>query len=343
MNEKFSLNRRQFLGATLATGALPILSTPALAQARPQLKLQSLGGAYEKILREQVIPNFQKETGFDVVYTVEDDVAMLPKLIAARGRNIYDVVTLDNPTAFAAPDLWAPDMSAKMPNAADVYATSKPPATANYGSIVYEYAFVHNKDKLPTVDSWMDLWEKDLVVGVPHISQAYGLTFLYIAAMLHGGSAEDLSPGIPAIKKLKNFKVYKNVSEGLNLFQQKEIDAALYYSHRAQQMIDMGLNIGRATPKEGNWGQRTGGQIPKSTSNMEGSIAWINYTLGVPYQTAFLQGLYSPTNKKVVPPAELKPKLLLGSDVVENIRELDWKVILPQRDKLVDMWTREIG
>lgn len=343
MKKKFQPNRRQLIGGAFAAGALSALSAPAIAQTRTTLKLQSLGGAYEKILREKIIPDFEKEHNIEVIYTVEDDVAMLPRLIAARGRNIYDVVTLDNPIAFAGAELWAPDQTANLSNAADVYASSRPPATANYGSIVYEYAFVHDKNKLPKVESWLDLWNDDLVVGVPHISQAYGLTFLYIAAMLHGGNAENLAPGIAAIKKLKNFKVYKNVSEGLNLFQQKEVDAALFYSHRAQQMIDMGLNLGRSTPKEGNWGQRTGSQIPKNTSNMEGALAWINNAMGVPYQTAFTQGLYSPTNRKVVASPELTPKLILGQDVVDNIRELDWRVILPQRDSLVDLWTREIG
>jgi putative spermidine/putrescine transport system substrate-binding protein len=343
MKRKFQLNRRQFIGSALVAGALPVLSAPSIAQTRSTLRLQSLGGAYEKILREQIIPNFEKEHNISVVYTVEDDVAMLPRLIAARGRSIYDVVTLDNPIAFAGTDLWAPDQTANLPNAANVYTSSRPPATANYGSIVYEYAFVHDKGKLPKVESWLDLWKDDLVVGVPHISQAYGLTFLYIAATLHGGSAEDLTPGIAAIKKLKNYKIYKNVSEGLNLFQQKEVDAALFYSHRAQQMIDMGLNLGRSTPKEGNWGQRTGSQIPKNTENMEGALAWVNNTMSVPYQTAFTQGLYSPTNRNVVPSDELKPKLILGQDVVDSIREMDWRIILPQRDKLVDLWTREIG
>jgi hypothetical protein len=65
--------------------------------------------------------------------------------------------------------------------------------------------------------------------------------------------------------------------------------------------------------------------------------------MSVPYQTAFTQGLYSPTNRNVVPSDELKPKLILGQDVVDSIREMDWRIILPQRDKLVDLWTREIG
>jgi putative spermidine/putrescine transport system substrate-binding protein len=268
---------------------------------------------------------------------------MLPKLRAARGRPIYDVVTLDNPIAIAGMDLWAPDQSAKMSNIPAIYKSSKPPATANYGSIVYEYAFVHNKKKLPQVDSWGDLWKPGLVVGVPHITQAYGMTFLYIAASLHGGDAKNLDPGFAAIKALKNFKVYKNVSEGLNLFKQNEVDAALFYGHRAQQMIDMGLDIAKSRPKEGSWGQRTGSQIPKNTTNMEGAIAWVNNCLSVPYQTAFASGLYSPTNRNVVLPPELAAKNIMGEQYVDAIREVDWGSILPQRDALIEKWTREIG
>ncbi|MBB3064329.1 extracellular solute-binding protein [Limibacillus halophilus] len=343
MTSKFDLNRRQFIGGTLGVSALPLISKPVFAQAKTKLQFQCFGGAYEEILRQDIIPEFEAANNIEVVFTVEDDVQMLPKLIAARDRPVYDVVTLDNPIAFQGKDLWLDNMTSKMPNAKDVYSSSLPPETANYGAIVYQYALVHDKSKLPNVESWMDLWTNDIVVGVPHISQAYGMTFLYIAAMLHGGSATDLKPGIEAIKSLKKFKVYKNVSEGRSLFQQQEVDAALFYSHRGQQLIDSGLNLGRATPKEGLWGQRTGFQIPKTCQNVDGAIAWVNNALSASYQSKFLKGLYSPTNSKVEAPADLEEKLLMGADTVNSIRELDWGTVLPQKDELVDLWVREIG
>jgi len=339
----FDFNRRTFLSGALGATAMPLLSSPAIAQAKSKLQFQCFGGAYEKILREEIIPDFEAKYNIEVVFTVEDDVQMLPKLIVARNRPVYDVVTLDNPIAFQGKDLWMEDQTSKMPNAKDVYASSLPPQTANYGAIVYQYALVHDKAKLPTVESWMDLWTNDIVVGVPHISQGYGLTFLYIAAMLHGGSISDLKPGIEAIKSLKKFKIYKNVSEGRALFQQQEVDAALFYSHRGQQLIDSGLNLGRAMPKEGLWGQRTGYQIPKTCQNVEGAIAWVNNALSVEYQTKFLKGLYSPTNSKVEAPADLESKLLMGAETVNSIRELDWNVVLPQKDELIDLWGRAIG
>jgi len=334
------LSRRRLLATGVA--ALP---APALAQSRPRITVQCYGGLFEKTLREAVIPDFEKAAGVEVVLAVEDDVTILPKLRAARTRAPWDVCYCDNDIAVigAQMGVWAADQTAAMPNAARIYRNCVPPATANYGNVVFEYALVHNTKKLPTAESWMVLWNPDIIAGVPHITQSYGLTFLYLAAVLHGGSGKDLDPGFAAIKRLKKFRVYKNLSEALQLFQQGEIDAALFYNHRAQQMIDMGLPIAKSHPKEGTWGQHTGCQIPKAAANPEGARAWVNNSLGVAYQTAFAKNLYAPTNRDVVVSPELAARLVYGAERVESIREAPWDELLPQRDALLERWTREIG
>ena len=345
MKSGLTINRRRLLEAGLAIGASQAFPLPAIGQGRPRIVVQGFGGLVEKTLREAVIPDFQKEQGIDVTLTIEDDTTILPKLRAARTKAPYDVVMCDNDIAIlgAGMGLWAPDQSSQLSNIGAIYKSSKPPATTNYGSIVYEYALVHNSKKLPAPTSWADLWSDGIVAGVPHITQSYGLTFLYIASLINGGSGTNLDPGFAAIKRLKNFKVYKNVSEGLTLFQQGEIDGALFYGHRAQQMIDMGLPIVKTHPKEGTWGQRTGTQIPKAASNIEGARAWVNTTLSVPYQTAFATNLYSPTNRNVVLPPELAAKHVYGEQHVDSIKEAPWDELLPQRDALLERWTREIG
>ena len=335
-----TLNRRHLLAAPLIA-----LATPSIAQDRPKITIQCYGGLFEKTLREAILPDFQTANGIDVTLAVEDDVTILPKLRAARGRSPWDVCYCDNDIAVlgAQMGVWADDQTAQMPNAARVYANCRPPGTANYGNVVFEYALVHNTKKLPAATSWLDLWRDDIVPGIPHITQSYGLTFLYLAATLHGGSGKNLDPGFAAIKKLKKFRIYKNVSEGLALFQQGEIDAALFYNHRAQQMLDMGLPIAKTRPKEGTWGQHTGAQIPKATQNLAAARIWINHSLGVPYQTAFAKNLYAPTNRDVVVAPELAAKLVYGAERVEGIREAPWEDLLPQRDALLERWTREIG
>lgn len=345
MTEARQLNRRRILaagaGATFAAG----IGAPAIAQARPRIIVQTFGGLFEKTIRENAIADFEKQHNIEVTLAIEDDTTLLPKLRAARGRAPFDVVTVDNNIAILGAEmgLWAPDQMPQMPNAADIYKTSKPPMTANYGTIVYEYAFVYNPKKLPSPTSWNDLWTDGITAGVPHITQSYGLTFLYIASILNGGTAKNLDAGFAAIKRLKKFKIYKNVSEGLNLFQQGEIDAALFYGHRGQQMIDMGVSVLKTRPKEGTWGQRTGMQIPKNAGNVDAARAWVNHTLSVPYQTAFAKNLYSPTNRKVVLAPELAAKHVYGEAHVDSIREAPWADILPQRDALLERWTREIG
>ena len=339
-------SRRNLLLSGLAAGAAPLLARPAIAQARPPLRVQSIGGLIEKTTRDVVIPAFEKAHNRSVLLIVEDDVTILPKLQVARSRAPYDVCMMDNDKAILGDrmGLWAPDQSAKLTNIGAIYESCKPPATANYATILFEYALVYNTDKFKTPPtSWNDIWTSGATPAVPHVTQGYGLTFLYIAAVLNGGSATNLDPGFAAIKRLGNFKIYRNVSQGLQLFQQKEADIALFYFNRAQQMIAAGLPVGQTIPKEGTWGQRTGLQIPRLTSDLDGAVAWLDMMLSVPVQTAFAQHLYSPTNSQCTFPPDQQERLVLGAETVNGVREVPWAEILPQRDAILDRWTREFG
>ena len=335
-----TVRRRNLVGVALA------LAAPALAQGRPVLRVQSIGGAVEKTIREDVIPGFERDHGMDVSLIVEDDVTILPKLQVARSRAPYDVCMMDHDKAILGreADLWAPDQSARLSNIGAIYESCKPPVTAHYAAFLFQFGLVYSTAKFPVAPtSWNDLWMPGIVAAVPHVSQGYGLTFLYVAALLNGGSATDLEPGYAAIKRLGNFKVFRSVSQGLALFQQKEADAAQFYGHRATQMIEAGLPVAMAVPKEGIWGMRTGLQIPKQTGNLEGAVAWVDTMLGVPAQTAMAKGLYYPTNKDCTFPPEQARRLLLGADRVNAVREVPWAEILLQRDAILDRWTREFG
>ena len=255
---------------------------------------------------------------------VADDTTIIPRLISARGRAPYDVINLndDAATLLRSYDVLAPDQSAHLPNLSQTYDSMKPPHTVVYGTTIYEYDFVYRTAAFPTPPtSWQDLWKPGLTVGVPYPGQSYGMTFLYLASLLNGGSATDLGPGFAAIKRLEKIKVYKNVGSGLTLFQQGEIDAALYYAHRGQQMIDMGLPIGRVRPKEGVFAQRTGTQIPKLTTNMPGALAWVEMSLSAFYQAAFVSEFYSPANRTVELSPTMASKHVTGEAVVASLRD----------------------
>lgn len=339
--------RRTLIRAGLAApfvSGLPAM--PALAQSRPVLRVQTIGGAIEKTLRDEVIPGFEKQHGIEVSLIVEDDVTILPKLQIARSRAPYDVCFMDDDKALlgAGMGVWAPDQSSKLKNIGQIYGSCKPPATGNYGVIVFEYTMLYNTDKIKAAPaSWAALWTPGITAAVPHVSQAYGLSFLYLAALMNGGSATNLDPGFAAIKRLPGFKIYRSVSQGLALFQQKEVDAGMFYAHRAQLMKEAGLPVATTTPKEGTWGIRTGVQIPRLTANMDGALAWTDTMLGAPAQEALAKSLYAPTNRTASFALDQQKRLILGEATVDAIRELPWAEILPQRDAILDRWNREFG
>lgn len=337
-----NLNRRHLLTGAAAT----VLTRPAIAQQRTPLTVAAYGGVFEKVLREQVIPRFEAENPYNVTLVVTDDSNIIPRLLTARGRSPWDVITINNDAAILlrAHELLAPDRSAEMPGLDDAYPSMRPPSTVIYGTTIYEYDLVYRTAAFPTQPtSWQDLWQPGLKIGVPNVGQSYGMTFLYIAALLNGGDASNLGPGFAAIKRLSNAKIYNNVGHGLTLFQQGEIDAALYYAHRGQQLISLGFPVARVKPKEGVYAQRTGTQIPKGSSNPAGALAWVRTSLSAVYQAAFVPEFYSPANRKVTIPSTQAANFIAGEADVTQLRDPPWEALLPQRDAVLDRWRRELG
>lgn len=340
------MTTRRNLLTTMASALVAPLATPALAKTRERLVVMTYGGGFEAAMRDKVVPAFEAAHPYAVTLVVSDDTALVPKLVASRGRAPFDVFSANDDAGIMlrGAGLLAPDQSPNLPELANIYDSMKPPHSVIYGTTVYRYDLVYRTAAFPVAPtSWNDLWRPGLTVGVPYVSQSYGLTFLYLAALMNGGSGTNLDPGFAAIKRLGKIKVYKNVSQGLSMFQQGEIDAALYYSHRGQQLIDLGLPIARAQPREGVFAQRTGTQIPRGTGNLAGAVAWVRTSLSVPYQAALMEQFYSPANRTVPVPPTLQDKLITGDAVVAALWDPPWEELLPQRDAILDRWTREFG
>lgn len=346
MNEcRGRTTRRAVIAGASALLGSSRLSRPAVAQARTPVLVTCYGGVFEAAVRN-AIPKFEAENPYSVSLVVSDDANTVPRLLAARGRSPFDVVCVNDDTAIVlrAQGLLAPDQSAKLRNLSDTYESMKPPRSAVYGMTIYEFDLVYRKAAFPVPPtSWQDLWTPGLTVGIPYVGQPYGMTFLYIAALLNGGSAENLAPGFAAIKRLSKFKIYNNVGQGLTLFQQGEIDAAFYYAHRGQQMITMGLPVARVRPKEGVYAQRTGVQIPRGAPNLPGAIAWVDFNLSATIQGTLVAQFYSPANRTVPIPPVLAANFIVGESAVAQLRDPPWEKLLPQRSELMDTWRRELG
>ncbi len=337
------LSRRNLLAAAAATG---LAANRASAQPARVLTVATWGGLYEKTLRT-LLPEFERTHGVSVRLLLGLGSTQMPKLVSGRGVPPFSVLYLNDDEAIfgQTAGLWAADQSASISDIANLYPTCRPPALPMYGLVVYELPLVYNPEKMAAPSSWKDLWKPGITVGIPDISDSYGMTFLYIAALLNGGDETNLTPGFDAIKRLPRYKIYHGVTQGFSMFQQGEIDAALYYGHRARQLQDQGIKVAIAHPSEGVWGLRAGVQIPKGVTgeDLELARAYVDFTTSPTYQRAFAELLYSPTNRSVTLPAELAAKNVYGEAAVTALRFPPWPALVAQRDAIIDRWSREIA
>ena len=339
--KKFDLSRRELLAGTAAVAATSAL--PNTSWAAENFVLATFGGTYGNLLKENVVPNFEKQNDVNVKYEFGWGSKFMPKIIASRKRPPFDAVYINEDEAMfgETAGLWQPIDTSKTPNASDLHDVCKPSSVPMYTGIVYEFTCAYNPAKMDKPKSWGDLWQKGITVGVPHISSTYGKIFLQIAAELNGGSVDNLDPGFAQLKKLDNMKIYKGVTDGFGKFERGEMDAALFYRHRIQLLIDKGVGLEFTTPQEGTYGMRTGVQIPKNVSNPDVSLKWANLMMSPEYQKVFAPKLYSPSNKLVKLDDALAAKHVYGADKVSSLRFADWDKINPIKSDLLERWNKE--
>ncbi len=339
--KQLKLSRRELLAGTAAMAAATAI--PNTGWAAQNFVVATFGGTYGNLLRENVVPNFEKQNDVKVKYEFGWGSKFIPKIIASRKRPPFDVVYINEDEAIfgQSAGLWQPIDTSKTPNANDLYEICKPSVVPMYTGIVYEFTCAYNPAKMKKPQSWRDLWQKGITVGVPHISSTYGLIFLKIAAELNGGGVDNFGPGFEMIKKLDNMRIYKGVTDGFGKFERGEMDAALFYRHRIQILMDKGIGLQFTTPKEGTYGMRTGVQIPKNVANPDTSLQWANMVMSPEYQKVFVSKLYSPSNKMVRLDAALAAKHVYGEQKVSSLRFAEWDKINPIKSDLLERWNKE--
>lgn len=337
-----SIGRRQLLTGGVALGAAGMLPGRLSAQST-DFVVGAFPGLYERRLQELVIPGFESARGVKVKTEAGTGTNFVQKTLASRNRPLYHVFYLNEDEALVGEQagLFAPMDMSKVPNFNDVYSMMRPPALSLYPCILYEFSLVYNPKKMKKPESWTDLWQKGITVGVAHPSAAYGIYMLMIAAQMNGGGENDLAKGFAQLKKLDNMKIYRGINEGFQALQREEIDATLFYTFRAQMLIDAGQSYAFTIPKEGTWLQRSGVQIPKSSPNLDLSYAWANMVMGPEYQEKFLPDFYGPSNRKVVVPPALAGKIPHGDEQMKKYLVGDWTKINPQKAELLERWNKE--
>lgn len=336
----FMLNRRGVLAGIAATGL-----AAGGARADESFVVGTFGGPYEKLLRKDIIPDFDRKNHVATQLQFGLGVIFIQRVLASRGHPPYDVFVVNEDEALMGQGagLFETLDPARLPNLTQVYDIMRPPTVPLYGTMCFQLGCVYNSKRMKPPASWTELWTKGVRVGVAHPQNSYGMLFLMLAAEMNGGGLHYLMPGFAQIRKLDHPKFYRGVVDGIELLRRGEIDASLFYRNRAAQLHDGGQPIGFTEPKEGTFGIRSGVQVPRHAHNLDAAYAWVNMAMSAGYQKVFADAYYSPSNSTLVlPPAEAA-KHIYGSKAVHALRYADWATLNAQKSEVYERWDKEFA
>lgn len=346
---------RTTLLATLlaAASSLALLNAaPALAQEKT-LTLGGYGGSFETLMKEHVIPAFEKEHDVTVQFVPGNSTENLARLQAQRENQELDVVFLDDGPMYQAVALGFCDTIQDAPVMKDIYDIARIGGGKAIGTGFVATGFAYNakmfeeKGWAPP-SSWMDLTDDKYkgLLSIPPITNTYGLHTLVMLARLNGGGEDNIDPGFEIIadKVAPNVLVFEpSAGKMSELFQNKEIALSIWGSGRVKSLADTGFPVKFAYPKEGAVALMISVCPIVNSDVPELAQQFIQYVLSPEVQVELAKVMGSgPANKTAKLPPELGDSLPYGPEKVKQLITVDWDTINPKREEWTKRWAREI-
>jgi putative spermidine/putrescine transport system substrate-binding protein len=346
---EIGLLKRHALAAALSFGtvaaAWTLSASPAAAET---LVVAGYGASVEKILRENVIPEFEREQGVTVQYIAGNSTDTLAKLQAQRGSQQFDVAMMDDgPMAQAvALGLCAPIEGL---DKSEFLSFVPFPGGTAMGMGLVAAGLMYNKKVFdergwPAPTSWTDLKDPKFVgkVIVPPISNGYGLLTTVMLARIDGGGETNIEPGFTAMKQVApNVLAFEpSPAKMTEMFQTGEALLAVWGTARFQAFANTGFPVDFVYPREGAPALLTGVCPVAKTQVSPKAQAFVRMLLSSKTQKimADLAG-YAPVRKGVeVANVGVMP---VGAHS-EKVISVDWSVINPARGEWTRRWSREI-
>jgi putative spermidine/putrescine transport system substrate-binding protein len=343
--------RRRAMWALLGILTVALGAPQAAAQTR-ELVFSGYGGDYEELMKKLIIAPFEKKFNAKVIYDATGSSAQkLAKLRATKGTYTWDVTVFGGYDLLAAGNegLLEPLGADKLPNMAKLHDFAQKegrgwaPLTSVDPLIIF-----YNKEKVkPAPDSWSVLWDPKYKgkVGISHVSEGKGLYLLIMAAYMNGGDEKRIDPGFARIRELvPNVGAWLTLSpQYVPYLQREDVWITPYWNGRAQFLIDQGLPLATAIPKEGTVGYTNTWAVPKTAKNKELAYQFINFYLDTPQQEIWARKFYyGPTNREVKLPAEYKGRVPVGTEDFARFKFPDEEYLAKARGPWVERWNKEI-
>lgn len=330
--------------------AMALVAGPSLAET-PVLTVGGYGGSFETLMKQLIIPEFEKTHDVKIAFVPGNSTENLARLQAQKRAQELDVVILDDGPMYQADALGFCAPLGNAPVLKDVYDIAKiGPNSVGIGFVATGFAYNADwfkKEGWEPPKSWDDLKDPkyDQMLSIPPISNTYGLHALVMTARKAGGGETDIDPGfkVMADEVAPNVLVFEPSSGKMSeLFQSQEIALSIWGSGRVKSLADTGFPAKFAYPVDGAVALMLAA-CPVVDSNVpEVAQQFISYLLDPEIQVKIADAMGAgPVNVTSELPPELAESLPYG-DKIGTLVTVDWDVINPLRQNWTDRWAREV-
>lgn len=337
---------RRMILLAMALGCAVSLQASMASAAPEKIRLMTWGGHWLDIFRP-IAEQFEKETGIKVEFVVQSGAGDgMSKLMAQKGNPQVDVWTSIESTVAAASGagLLAKLDPARIPNMSAVPSAMK--TETGVAIWLSPRGIFYRKDLTPfKITRWEDLWDPRLKGKVGATFTLDRGNFLIMAALLNGGSENNIDKGFEKMAGLRDnlHAVYKTDPESIKLLETGEIAVAGWgilpnvYRHLGP---DSKYEFVMPTP-------RFLAVIPVSIVANRGdeqtraAEQFVNLMLQPESQTIMtsIAGTI-PANPKAAAPEKLKS--FLPPLPVSGVYSVNWSVVNAAYSKWEERWMKEV-
>ena len=317
----YPLGRRGLVAAAAAALAAPAVH----AQASRKVNVMTFGSTWERVLKP-FAAKLKQDTGLEMAPVIENSaIEGLSKLQASRSNPGVDVWFAGQAVALRAatdPGLFVKLPAARIPNLQKLI-----PGSTTETFVAYWYfptGIVYRPDLVPggAISSWQQLFTPPFrnEIALPAPSVYPGRTIL-IAALINGGSIDDVDPGIKFLGQMRDQVAMFHNSDTIarRALARGEVWAIMGSPSALKELADQNIPVAMVCPKPTPLIFE--GMVMVNNGNTDAAAEFVNRALAADWQQ-FMTDTYNlaPVNVDAHAPDALR-KLLPGPDAAYVVDE----------------------
>ncbi|NIG20227.1 extracellular solute-binding protein [Pantoea sp. Al-1710] len=348
-----AMKRRTFIKAVAGAALLPYIQVKANAADRV-LQVGVYNSAQGALIKQKVLPEFEKEYNCKVLTTEGATLANIAALRATKAKPVFSVMSMDDigvPQA-KAESLIEPLPTEGIPNLENVFDRYLLSDRYGVGFSVSMAGLFINPQMTKPIASYNEIFTPQfahqMILNTPKNTQS--ILMLIVAAALATGkplqeAQYEIDKGWDKLAELKNnvMTVYDGEAQVMMVAQGQAMVGGIEYSKAIYPHTKKGIPLDMTFPKEGAFTGINGLALVKGAPQRELGLAWINRLLDADVQKMLAEVTLSAPTVQGINFDESTLKYLAYPE--EKMQQLnlftpDWTYIIPRRAELLERYNQ---